>query len=93
MGINFKDEELFEIMMKNIGKEVLTKSKQANSIEELLVLAKENNIELTVEQARHLLAELNPKPTEFTDEELSNVAGGAGYSTGVIDKSGSGGYS
>lgn len=84
--MDFKDEELYETIMKNVSKEVLTKSKQASSAEELLALAKENNIELTAEQAKHILAQLNPKTIEFSDEELSNVTGGADFAGGKDDK-------
>lgn len=91
--MEFNDKELYEIIIKNVNKEVFTKSKQANSAEELLALAKENNIELTAEQAKHIIAQLNPKTIEFSDEELSNVAGGAGFSAGVKDESSGGGCS
>lgn len=82
----FNDEERYEIIMKNVSKEVLAKSKQASSAEELLALAKENNIELTAEQARYIIAQLNPKTIEFSDEELSNVAGGADFAGGADDR-------
>lgn len=68
--------------MTNFSNEILEKAKKINNAEELLVLAKENNIELTVEQAKAYFAQLNPKTVEFSDEELSNVAGGAGFSSG-----------
>lgn len=72
--------------MTNFGNEILEKAKKINNIEELLVLAKENNIELTAEQAKAYFAQLNQKNNEFTDEELSNVAGGAGFSSGYREK-------
>lgn len=89
--MNINDEGLYEIIMKNVSKEVLAKSKQASSAEELLALAKENNIELTAEHARYIIAQLNPKTIEFSDEELSNVAGGAGFQAGMLDNGGGGG--
>ena len=59
----------------NISKELLEKAKTAKSAEELLAMAKEENIELTVEQAAKAFAELH-KMGELSDEELDNVAGG-----------------
>ena len=61
----------------NISKELLEKAKQAKTAEELIEMAKEENIELTVEQATKAFAELN-KTGELSDEELDNVAGGCG---------------
>ena len=59
----------------NVSKELLEKAKQAKTAEELIEMAKEENIELTVEQAAKALAELN-KSGELSDEELDNVSGG-----------------
>ena len=59
----------------NITKELLEKAKTAKTAEELIEMAKEENIELTVEQAAKALAELN-KSGELSDEELDNVSGG-----------------
>ena len=61
----------------NVSKELLEKAKTAKSAEELIEMAKEENIELTVEQAAKALAELN-KSGELSDEELDNGAGGCG---------------
>ena len=61
----------------NISKELLEKAKQAKTAEELLEMAKAENIELTEEQAAKAFAELN-KIGELSDEELDNVAGGGG---------------
>ena len=61
----------------NISKELLEKAKTAKTAEELLAMAKEENIELTVEQATKALAKMN-KNSELSDEELDNVAGGGG---------------
>ena len=61
----------------NISKELLEKAKTAKSAEELLEMAKAENIELTEEQAAKAFAELN-KMGELSDEELDNVAGGGG---------------
>ena len=61
----------------NISKELLEKAKTAKSAEELIEMAKEENIGLTVEQATKALAKMN-KNGELSDEELDNVAGGCG---------------
>ena len=59
----------------NITKELLEKAKTAKSAEELLQMAKAENIELTAEQAAKAFAELK-RSGELSDEELDNVAGG-----------------
>ena len=61
----------------NVSKELLEKAKTAKTAEELIEMAKEENIELTVEQAAKAFDELN-KTGELSDEELDNVAGGGG---------------
>ena len=55
--------------------EILEKAKTAKSAEELLAMAKAENIELTEEEAAKAFVELN-KTGELSDEELDNVAGG-----------------
>ena len=50
----------------NISKELLEKAKTAKSAEELLAMAKAENIELTEEQAAKAFAELN-KIGELSD--------------------------
>ena len=59
----------------NISKELIEKAKTAKSAEELLEMAKAENIELTEEEAAKAFEELN-KNGELSDEELDNVAGG-----------------
>ena len=61
----------------NISKELLEKAKTAKSAEELLEMAKAENIELNAEEAAQALAKMN-KNGELSDEELDNVAGGCG---------------
>ena len=68
----------------NISKELFEKAKQAKTAEELLEMAKAENIELSAEQAAlteeeaaKAFAELN-KAGELSDEELDNVSGGCG---------------
>ena len=67
--------------MAEFDKELLEKAKQANSSEELLALAKENNVELTQEQAVAYFEQMN-KSGVLSDDELDNVAGGTCYNDG-----------
>ena len=64
----------------NISKELIEKAKTAKTAEELLAMAKEENIELSAEQAAKVFEELN-KTGELSDEELDNVTGGCGGRT------------
>ena len=57
------------------SKERIEKAKTAKTAEELLAMAKAENIELSAEEAEKAFAELN-KTGELSDEELNNVAGG-----------------
>ena len=57
------------------SKELIEKAKTAKTAEELLAMAKAENIELSAEEAEKAFAELN-KTGELSDEELNNVAGG-----------------
>ena len=63
--------------MKNLTPEMIEKAKGVKSAEELLALAKENNIEMTPDEAATYFAQLNPKSGELNDDDLDNVAGGA----------------
>ena len=58
-----------------LSKELIEKAKTAKTAEELLAMAKAENIELSAEEAEKAFAELN-KTGELSDEELNNVAGG-----------------
>ena len=58
-----------------LTKELIEKAKTANTAEELLAMAKAENIDLSAEEAEKAFAELN-KTGELSDEELNNVAGG-----------------
>ena len=60
-----------------ISKELIEKAKTAKSAEELLAMAKAENIEMTAEEANKVYAELH-KTGELSDEELDNVSGGCG---------------
>ena len=57
--------------------EMIEKAKTAKTAEELLEMAKAENINFTAEEAAKAFAELN-KTGELSDEELDNVAGGCG---------------
>ena len=63
--------------MKNFTPELIAKAKAAKSSEELLTLAKENNVEMTEEQAKIYFEQLNANGT-VSDDELDVVAGGCG---------------
>ena len=62
--------------MKNLTPEMIEKAKEAKSAEELLELAKENNVEMTADEAATYFAQLNPKSRELNDDDLDAVAGG-----------------
>ena len=64
--------------MKNLTPEMIEKAKAAKSAEELLALAKANGVEMTADEAATYFAQLNPKSGELDDDDLDNVAGGAG---------------
>ena len=55
---------------------MIEKAKEAKSAEELLALAKENNVEMTADEAATYFAQLNPKSGELSDDDLDAVAGG-----------------
>ena len=63
--------------MNNLTPEMIEKAKAARSAEELLALAKENNVEMTEDEAATYFAQLNPKSGELDDDDLDAVAGGA----------------
>ena len=63
--------------MKNLTPEMIEKAKAAKSAEELLEIAKSNNIEITADEAATYFAQLNPKSGELDDDDLDNVAGGS----------------
>ncbi len=57
------------------NKELLQKAKDAKSVQELMALAKENNVEMTEESAQEYSKLL--KEHELSDNELENVSGGS----------------
>ena len=62
--------------MKNLTPEMIEKAKAAKSAEDLLALAKENNVEMTADEAKSYFAQLNPKSGELDSDELEAVSGG-----------------
>lgn len=58
--------------------EMILKAKQAKSVEELLALAKENDVEMDEEGAKECFDQLH-RTGELSDEELDNVSGGGCY--------------
>ena len=70
-------------MSNEITKEFFQKAKQAKSAAELKVLAKENGVELTDEQAAELFSKLNASG-ELSEDELNAVAGGVGTMVCII---------
>ena len=62
--------------MKNLTSELIAKAKTAKSAEELLALAKDNNVELTEEDAKTYFEQLNANGA-VSDDELDGVAGGS----------------
>ena len=56
--------------------EILKKASQCRNAEELLALAKENSIAITLEEANELFAMMNSNLGELSENELDSVAGG-----------------
>ena len=63
--------------MKKLTPEIVEKAKTAASVDELLAIAKENDVELTEDEAKIYFAQLNANGA-VADEELDLVAGGCG---------------
>ena len=61
--------------MKNLTPELIAKAKTVKSAEELLALAKENNVELTKTEAKTYFAQLGANGA-VADDELEAVSGG-----------------
>lgn len=64
---------------KNMKRKMFIEAKECKSVKELLDLAKENNVEMTVEQAERLFAKINSKGAELADGDLEKVSGGGNY--------------
>ena len=61
--------------MKNLTPELIEKAKNAKNAEELLELAKANNVEITEKDAKIYFDQLNSSGA-LSDEELDAVSGG-----------------
>ena len=61
--------------MKNFTPKLIAKAKATKSAEELLTLAKANNVELTEDEAKTYFEQLNANGA-VSDDELDAVAGG-----------------
>ncbi len=59
-----------------VNEEMIKKAKTAGSVEELLVMAKENGYEMTEEEAKTVFSRFN-STGELADDELETVAGGS----------------
>ena len=64
-----------------INSELIAKAKETKSVEELMALAKENDIDMTEESAEAYFNQFHPTSGELPDEELDNVAGGSCYAS------------
>ena len=67
-----------------LTREMMEKAKTAKSMQELLEMAKAENIELSAEEAEKAFAELH-KTGELSDNELDNVSAGC-YESGDTPK-------
>ena len=68
-----------------VSKELIEKAIKCKTAEELIALAKEENVELTKEEAEAYLAELND--AELDEASLRKVAGGDCYAVdGCMEK-------
>ena len=61
--------------MKNFTPELIAKAKAVSTVDELLTIAKENDIELTEDEAKTYFEQLNANGA-VADDELDAVAGG-----------------
>ena len=61
--------------------ELIAKAKEAESVQELLAMAKENGMDITEEDAGVYYAQLH-KTGELADDELDNVSGGGCKTSG-----------
>lgn len=62
--------------MKNFTAEQIAKARECKTVEELLNLAKENEIEMTEAEATNIFAWLNSESSELSENELEAVASG-----------------
>ena len=75
-----------EIKGKEISKELVAKAMQCDTPEDLVKLAKESGVELTVKEAEAYLIEL--EDIDLDTAQMKKVAGGAGKTGGNNGKEG-----
>ena len=70
-----------------LSDEQMAKIKDVKSPEEIVAIAKENDLDLTIEEAKKYFDTLQTKQGKVSDDELDNVVGGTCYSKGkgVVD--------
>ena len=62
-------------------KEMWENAKSAKSVEELMALARQNDIELTAERAKEVFDQV--RAGELSDDDLESVAGGVADNEGI----------
>ncbi len=62
--------------METLTTALIEKAKKAKNAQDLIALAKDENMELTLEQATEYMKVLHPPMGEIEDDDLDNVAGG-----------------
>ncbi len=75
-----------EATSKKVTPEMLEKIMKCKTAEDLIALAKENNVELSVEQAKELLEKLRSEVNELSDDELLEVTGGSYLGSYLYEK-------
>ena len=70
--------------MKNLTPEIIEKAKAAASAEELLAIAKENNVEMTADEADKYYDQI--ASNELDDDLLDGVAGGYAQEEEPVDE-------
>ncbi len=68
--------------MMEFSKELIEKAKGAQNAQELVALAKAENVDLSLDQATEYMKTLHPTSGEVADAELDNVSGGCGARSG-----------
>ena len=66
---------------KEISKELIAKAMQCDTPEELVKVAKENGVDLTVKEAEAYMAEMDD--VDLDREQLKKVAGGDAYTEAI----------
>ena len=61
---------------KSMSKEMLEKAMACETPEQIMTVAKELKVDITPEEAKSVLAQLENIDINLSDEEMKNVAGG-----------------